>query len=364
MTRTPSAAQPPAVAGHCLAGSGSHAEARQALHVLTGARGWPQHYDPEAESTFVSSPCGLVPVGYLPGHFWPWKLNVADSPMQLPRWRAEFSPQTPPVVVSAILDTVARALETDPDRLTGTTYDAAEATAVLVRAGWRTEHTDTHTIATSPEPQPGLAGLSVQCHPEPWQDDPLDQFEDTVALWCGAPDSPERWSVDFSRETPMHLVAAITRELVPPVAPRPALDRTSRPRMTAARGRPAPAEPASPLLRESGQRFNVVDSRSTQDGDHFQTCAIATDGIPPDPDRPVAAFVNSRTGKAPSRLRAAHFPTREAAAEWIRGAKPLPQPAPTRAEAARLDSRPAGTTEPATEAAPSPPETNPRPHRR
>ncbi|MFD7645094.1 hypothetical protein ACFV4P_31080 [Kitasatospora sp. NPDC059795] len=118
------------------------------------------------------------------------------------------------------------------------------------------------------------------------------------------------------------------------------------------------------LLRESGHRFDVVDSRSTQDGDHFQTYAVATDRTPPDPDRPVAAFVSSRTGEAPSRLRAAHFPTREAAAEWIRGAKPLPQPAPTRSEAARLDSRPAGTAQPAAEATPSPPETNRRPHRR
>ncbi|MFD7645095.1 DUF317 domain-containing protein [Kitasatospora sp. NPDC059795] len=246
MTATPPTGQPVAVARHCLAGPGSHAEARQALHILTGARGWPQHYDPETENSFVSSPCGLVHVGHLPDHFWPWKLNVADSPMQLPRWRAEFSPQTPPVVVSAILDIVARTLETDPDRLTGTTLDAAEATAVLVRAGWKTEHTGTHTLVTSPDPQPGLAGLSVQRHPEPWQDDPLDQFEDTVALWCGAPDSPERWSADFSRDTPMHLVAAISSELVPPVVPHPIPGRTSRLRMTAARGRPAPADPASP----------------------------------------------------------------------------------------------------------------------
>ncbi|MFJ4676851.1 DUF317 domain-containing protein [Kitasatospora sp. NPDC088783] len=243
MTTGRAAGGPLAVAGHCLEGPGSSGDVRQALRVLTGERGWPYHHNPDVGHAFVSSPCGLVHAGYLPDHHWPWKLDVTDGPFQLPRWRAEFSPQTPPVVVAAILDTVARTLESDPDRLTGTTRDVAEATCVLAAAGWKTEHTDIRTTLTSPKPRAGLAGLSIQRHPEPWQDPDLDRYEDTIVLWCGTEDSPDRWSVDFTRDTPMHLVAAATRVLVEPLAPL-VPHRAPSPRMAAARRRPSLTDPA------------------------------------------------------------------------------------------------------------------------
>ncbi|GAA2092166.1 hypothetical protein GCM10009759_17600 [Kitasatospora saccharophila] len=244
MTGGQTGGEPLAIAEHCLEGPRDPGDARRALHVLTGERGWPNHHSPETEHTFVASPCGLVHVGYLPDHFWPWKLDVTDAPFQLPRWRAEFSPQTPPLVVAAILDTVARTLESAPDRLTGTTRDVAEAASVLARAGWRTKHTGIRTTVTSPKPRAGLAGLSVQRHPEPWQGDELDRYEDTITFWCGADNSPARWTADFTRDTPTHLVAAATRVLVHPVAPLPAITRTSSPRMAAARRRPSHADPA------------------------------------------------------------------------------------------------------------------------
>ncbi|MFD7730454.1 hypothetical protein ACFV6F_08725 [Kitasatospora phosalacinea] len=123
---------------------------------------------------------------------------------------------------------------------------------------------------------------------------------------------------------------------------------------------------AETLLRESGPRFEVLDSRSTQAGDHFETHTVATDRTPPDPGRPVAAFVEFRTGDAPSYLRAASFPTREAAAEWIREAgKPQPPTVSARAEAARLDSRPDAAPQPDAAAASASSEADrPRPHRR
>ncbi|GAA2092170.1 hypothetical protein GCM10009759_17610 [Kitasatospora saccharophila] len=107
------------------------------------------------------------------------------------------------------------------------------------------------------------------------------------------------------------------------------------------------------LLRESGPRFEIVDSLSTRTGDHFETYTIAADRNPPDPSKPVALFVSFRTGEATSRLRGATFTSREAATEWMRGVTPPPTPAQARAEAARLDSRPDGTPPSSPDAAPA-----------
>ncbi|MFF2146640.1 DUF317 domain-containing protein, partial [Kitasatospora sp. NPDC058190] len=111
---------------------------------------------------------------------------------------------------------VADTLEHLPDQLTASrSIYVKEATRHLEQAGWDKQVTDTHTRLTPAGEHAELAGLSLQRHPEPWQGEEFEQFAETITMW-GGPKGSARWEAKFTRDTPLHLVAAATRSLVTP----------------------------------------------------------------------------------------------------------------------------------------------------
>ncbi|MFF2146639.1 hypothetical protein [Kitasatospora sp. NPDC058190] len=163
--------------------------------------------------------------------------------------------------------------------------------------------------------------------------------------------------VHLERDTDARLVRVAVRESAMPdlaeawLIARGADPTQLRERMQRSEYRAADAETeaAQDLLRHSGTRFDVHDSASSP-GALYVTWVIATDNEAPDPARPVAVFVGHRQADSEAfTLRYGHFASIEDAYTWSRlPSEPLPrpgQPGTSRADAARLDRRPAGLTE-------------------
>ncbi|MGW2542011.1 DUF317 domain-containing protein [Kitasatospora sp. NPDC001574] len=206
---------PVPVSPRYLAGPGH--DLSHAFTVLIDKRGWPHHHHDEEGNHFVHSPCTRVTAAFLGDHLRPWQIRVSAEPMEEPAWFGAFDGSTPPEIVAAVLETLADTLEHLPDQLTANRSPyTKEATRTLEQAGWDKTVDDTHTTLTPPGGRARLAGLSIQRHPHPWQGEEFEPYAETTTLWGGPKDSGAHWDAVFTRDTPLHLVAAVTRSLITP----------------------------------------------------------------------------------------------------------------------------------------------------
>lgn len=140
----------------------------------------------------------------------PWQVTASEYPLALPDWLAAFDGSTPPEIVGAFLTTVADNLETIPDRTFQMNLHFVDtAIAPLRQAGWRVSGGEYDTTVDAPS---GLAGVIVHRRPQPWQAEEFDSYDETWRMWAGPPE--ERWSAEFSRDTPLPLISAAARSLI------------------------------------------------------------------------------------------------------------------------------------------------------
>nr|WP_255358046.1 DUF317 domain-containing protein [Kitasatospora sp. NRRL B-11411] len=217
----------------------------------------------------MHSPCGRVDVAFMGDYMSPWQVRVSREPMEEPSWFAAFDGNTPPEIVAAFFETLADTLENLPDQLTQSrSIHIAEAARLLEQAGWDKEVTGTHTRITPKGEHAGLAGLSIQRYPEAWQDEEFGPYAEPITMWGGPKGGADRWEAKFTRDAPMHLVAAATRSLIttaPVERYQEDLDPAVLPYLTgpntAASARAAAARTASPVASAAGPgSANVVSA--------------------------------------------------------------------------------------------------------
>ncbi|WP_416971578.1 DUF317 domain-containing protein [Streptomyces sp. 4F14] len=190
-------------------------DAAPALEVLYKKRNWPIHEDLDAGNTFVHSPCGRADAAFIGDYLSPWQVRVSREPMEEPAWFAAFDGNTPPEIIAAFFEILADTLENLPDQLTQSrAIYITEAVHLLEQAGWDKEVTATHTRMTPKGEHAGLAGLSIQQRPAAWEDEEFGPYAEPITMWGRPKGSDDRWEAKFTRDVPMHLVAAATRLLI------------------------------------------------------------------------------------------------------------------------------------------------------
>ncbi|MEY9848498.1 hypothetical protein ABH940_005601 [Streptacidiphilus sp. BW17] len=188
--------------------AGPRVDPAVAFDQLTSTFGWISHSTDE--SLFYTSPCHRVRAGFLGEAMAPWQITASEYPLAPPDWIAAFDGTTPPEIVNAFLTTVADNLETVPDRTFQMNLHYVDtAIAPLRQAGWSVRIGDHDTTVDAPS---GLAGIIVHRHPQPWQAEEFDPYDETWRIWAGPPE--ERWSAEFSRDTPLPLISAAARALI------------------------------------------------------------------------------------------------------------------------------------------------------
>lgn len=188
--------------------AGGNADPGIALDPLASEHGWISQ--PTDDGVIYTSLCQRVRAGFLGEAMSPWQVAAAEYPLAPPDWIAAFDGRTPPEIVGAFLATVADNLQAIPERTFQMNLHRVDvAIAPLRQAGWTVAIGDHDTTVDAPS---GLAGVIVHRRPQPWQSEEFDCYDETWKIWAGPPE--DRWSAEFSRDTPLPLIAAATRSLI------------------------------------------------------------------------------------------------------------------------------------------------------
>jgi hypothetical protein len=231
----------------CLAGGG---DARWITAALPLGSGWRYEHAPLAPYVHLVSPGQQAELALYPDPDEPWWTVLHATTGERPAWYARFGARMPVEILAAFTDTLTVRHPADTA--------ASDPFEPLYAAGWLE---DADRSAVSPD------GMVRVEH--------ADQGRGSWLVTTALPHSPDAviWRAHLDRDTPPHLVAALTRALTDPAPLRRdplALPHRVRPHVRIAPVPDAPASAVDPLE----QRVKDLAVR------HRRTAP------PPPPDRP------------------------------------------------------------------------------
>ncbi|MET8623709.1 DUF317 domain-containing protein [Kitasatospora sp. NPDC004669] len=220
-----------AVAPVYLAGETERGEQR-VITPLTEEYGWSRQPIGGSDSV-LDSPCRRVRIAHLPSHTQyaaAWIINVAQGPMETPRWQAAFDHGTPPELVAAVTGRLAADFAGGGLAALYGRRHPHEAIGHLERAGWdrsrdpggtgrllRLEELwDQDLLYTSPD---NLAAVRRRAHVSSWEQELAqgpEAWEVSAGPEAGQDPAGRLWRATFTSATPTHLVAGLTAALADP----------------------------------------------------------------------------------------------------------------------------------------------------
>lgn len=151
----------------------------------------------------MTSPDGLVRIGWFGDDIQPWRITAALDPIAEPQWQAVFNDAFPPEIIAAFTGAVARnwgPVHVHHRLLQPPARCVEERVEPLLQAGWQRGFQEQLKIITVEAPD-GLAGA---------ENDTIDLGPSSaggVRLWCGP--FTARADAVFPPGPPDHLVASV-----------------------------------------------------------------------------------------------------------------------------------------------------------
>lgn len=173
----------------------------------------------------MTAPDRSARLGYLPEgeDDGLWRINAYNDPFAPPVWGACFNGRVPTEFVTAFTTALASAYERGPDAylarpIAGTDeHDPFQVVVPLIKHGWQFEHPRWNVYALqAPDARAGLEYATGDLDPKA----ELTTREARWQLWAGNSIDRPAWYATASTDTPVALLAAVTRCVADP-APLP-----------------------------------------------------------------------------------------------------------------------------------------------